>query len=653
MKFLFAGVVVLAAGIAVLPSAAQSSQSPQPAQQPSQTAPGVPGQVIFSRSASESGQPAAVTSPEVPQAAAEAEAKPIATDAERGAIRFTAYNMDVHIETAYRHIGVRALMTVRNAGAAPLTRIPLQISSSLKWDRIRVDGRDVKFPVATLNSDADHTGQLHEAAVPLAAPLAPGRSLKLDVTYSGEIAPNAQRLLAVGAPNKDALRADWDGIGEDFTGLRGFGDVVWYPVSSVPALLGNGAQLFDEIGRQKLHLTGASFSLRLTVEFPSGKAPTVAVLDGHSVPLTITSPGTYDLPGVATASLSNSTLGFEAPSLFLAIRNHHALNNIDLWTVAADDPAVPSWSAADDQVTPFLKGWFGDKLGRQLTILDLPDVDDAPYEDGPFLATGILPGSAGQISVILAHALTHAFLQSPQAWINEGVADFIGTLWIERQMGRAKALGSLEASRQALALVEPSSPGMGPGQPLTQAYTPAYYGTKAAYVFWMLRDLTSEQTLSKALQAYIAQENTAAASGKSADPSLQKLLKEAGSDRDLSWFFNQWVNSDDGLPDLNIDHVYPSAVEAGNWLVAVDLSNAGYAAAEVPLTVTSTATSITRLVMIPAQSKTVQRILIQGKPTQVQLNNGSVPEVAASIHVTHLDTPAGSSSSSNPPAQLR
>ena len=54
-------------------------------------------------------------------------------------------------------------------------RIPLQISSSLNWERIRIAGRDVSFPVATVNSDSDHTGQLHEAVLLAAEPLAPGR----------------------------------------------------------------------------------------------------------------------------------------------------------------------------------------------------------------------------------------------------------------------------------------------------------------------------------------------------------------------------------------------------------------------------------------------------------------------------------------------
>jgi len=94
--------------------------------------------------------------------------------------------------------------------------------------------------MSTLNSDADHTGQLHEAAVTLATPLAPGATVQLDVTYSGTIAPSAQRLMAIGTPDELALHTDWDGIGVEFTGLRGFGNVAWYPVSSVPVILATG-----------------------------------------------------------------------------------------------------------------------------------------------------------------------------------------------------------------------------------------------------------------------------------------------------------------------------------------------------------------------------------------------------------------------------
>lgn len=649
MKVTFAGLAIIAAGLAVLPCGAQSNDTAQGAQQAVPAAPPMPGKVVFSRSTDLNGETKTVAGPAAADSAGQPAAAPVATDAERQAIRFTAYDMDVHLDAAKQRMAARAVLTVRNDGTTPLKVIPLQISSSLTWDRIRVGGQDTQFPVATLDSDADHTGQLHEAAVRLIRPLAPGQSVRIDVTYSGEIAANAKRLISIGAPDQTAFRSDWDGIGTDFTGLRGFGDVAWYPVSSVPALLGDGAKLFDEIGRQKLRLTGTSFSLRLTDEFAQGQAPTVAVIDGQSVPLKLANAGTADVPGVATASLSRTTLGFQAPSLFVAVRNQHAVApNMNLWTLPADDAAAFSWKAADDEVTPFLKSWLGDKSRTAITVLDLPDANDAPFEDGAFLATGVKPAAATEVSRILAHALTHGYVDSSKAWLNEGVADFIGTLWVERQDGRNKALDALSSSRQALALVEPASPGLSAGEPLPEAYTPIYYRTKAVYVLWMLRDLVGDQALAGALHAYDSAQVAADASGKAA-PSLEKYLEQAGGNRDLGWFFAQWVNADNGLPDLSIDHVYPSEAAGGNWLVAVDLSNSGYAAAEVPLTVKSGATSVTRRVLIPAQGRIVQRVLIQGEPTQVQLNDGSVPEVQASEHVTNLHT----TSAANEPIQLQ
>ena len=167
---------------------------------------------------------------------------PIADDTDRQAVTFTGFDLDVHLRPEVHQIAVRALLTVRNDGKAPLERIPLQLSSSLNWERIRVQGQDATFQVATLNADSDHTGQLHEAAVPLVQPLAPGASLALDVTYSGTITASAQRLIAIGTPEDVALHSDWDQIDTEFTGLRGFGNVVWYPVSAVPVILGDGAR---------------------------------------------------------------------------------------------------------------------------------------------------------------------------------------------------------------------------------------------------------------------------------------------------------------------------------------------------------------------------------------------------------------------------
>jgi hypothetical protein len=492
---------------------------------------------------------------------------------------------------------------------------------------------------------------LHEAAVPLAQPLAPGASLQLDVTYSGSIALSAQRLLAIGTPDDVAAHSDWDQIGVDFTGLRGFGNVVWYPVSSVPVILGDGARLFDEMGEHKLRLAGSHFRLRLTVEFPHGRVPSVALINGHPAQLAITDPGgmNQEVAGVATADSGGETLGFEAPSLFVAIRKAYSGTNTTLWVLPDDESAVPSWTAAATTVTPFLQSWLGQRPRSQLTVLDLPDAQDLPYEAGSMLATAIRIASPEQLDGVLAHALTHAWMQSPRAWLSEGVAHFMGTLWVERQRGRDQALGTLEAARGALALAEPESPGQSAGQPLAEAISPVYYRTKATYVFWMLREVVGDPTLSAALRAYDPAADVSLGYGKDTGPSsFEKLLEQAGNRRDLNWFFADWVNADKGLPDLSIAKVFPAPEEAGNWLVTVNVSNNGYASAEVPVTARSDSNSVTRTVVVPAHGNAAVRLLILGKPTEVQVNDGTIPETQASVHVTKLESTAGSSSRAKP-----
>jgi hypothetical protein len=671
--------------IAALPASSQTTPSAPQEEQPH-------GKVIFSRSTDENGQTTTTAGPAASRPGGKPVNAPTATDGERQALNFTAFDMDVHLHLAEQQIAVRALITVRNDGKSPLKHIPLQISSSLNWERIRVAAHDALYTVATLNSDVDHTGQLHEAAVPLAQPLVPGASLQLDVTYSGVIALSPQRLLVIGTPNDVALHSDWDAIGVDFTGLRGFGNVVWYPASSVPVILGDGARVFDEMGEHKLRMAGARFRLHLTVEFSHGHAPTVALINGHPVPLTVTEPDTggAEVSCVATATLDSATLGFEAPSLFVAVREPKAATNTMLWILPVNEPAVGAgapadrsssagwedWASAAATVTPFLQGWLGQAPRSQLTILDLPDPQDAPFETGALLATTVRQATPDQLTGVLAHALTHAWMQSPRAWLSEGVAHFMGTLWLEKQSGRQKALEALESDRPALAIAEPSSPGESPGQPLAQAIAPVYYRTKATYVFWMLRELAGDPALSAALRAYSPSEDAAHGLGPNAGSGyFEKLVEQAGLRRDLSWFFSDWVDADKGLPDIAIDSVFPTAVDSGTpassaplapgekpttsgpeangWLAAVSLSNSGYAAAEVSVTVRNADTSVTQRVLVPARGKATQRILIQGRPTQVQANDGTVPETEASVHVRNLGDSGGSSSATPPGGGLQ
>jgi hypothetical protein len=79
--------------------------------------------------------------------------------------------------------------------------------------------------------------------------------------------------------------------------------------------------------------------------------------------------------------------------------------------------------------------------------------------------------------------------------------------------------------------------------------------------------------------------------------------------------------------------------------------NNGYASAEVPVTVLSDSNSVTQRVVVPARGKAALRLLIMGKPTQVQVNDGSIPETQASVHVMKLESTTGSSSGQASPGR--
>jgi hypothetical protein len=54
--------------------------------------------------------------------------------------------------------------------------------------------------------------------------------------------------------------------------------------------------------------------------------------------------------------------------------------------------------------------------------------------------------------------------------------------------------------------------------------------------------------------------------------------------------------------------------------------------------------------MVPGRGKITVRILLIGRPAQVQVNDGSVPETGATVHIRTLDG-AASSSQQQPDAQ--
>lgn len=659
----------------MVPSAcpAQTHNNPQPTEPPATSTPTQPddsqpalppGKILFSRDASSQSGASQASDQQ------SAQPDPI-SDADRSATTFTGYDLDVHLDPANGGISVRAALTLRNDSPAPLARLPLQLSSTLHWEAISAAGS--RLPIATylLDTDADHTGQMTEAVITLPAPLSPGASTTLTTLYSGTIPVSATRLERIGAPPVQASAEDWDSISSGFTGLRGFGNVLWYPVSAPPVFLGDGAKLFQSVGAMRLRESTATIRLRLAVEFTSdppdaayfcGRRETLtAVRDNPNLPVA-------DSPGVATATFAPQPLGYRTPNLFLADDPSQSTGTSEDPTLIAalttNDDALPSFKAAADQVAPLLTDWFGARPQTPLTILGHPG---QPFEDDAFLVYPMRAADPDTLAPALVHSLTHAWIHSSQPWIDEGLPQFLSLLWLERTKGREAALAQLEDAAPSLALAEPELPadaaGLAPNSTNTpppsssssssdEAGGPApsvspaganllaptsevFYRTKAAAVWWMLRSIVGDDALKQTLQTYRADPRL------DRDPhAFERTLAEL-SHKDLHWFFNDWVYRDLGLPDLTLVNVTPSQLESragqpSGWLVAVDVRNDGYAEAEVPVTVRSPAATATQRLRIPGRASASIRIVFPGTPTQVEVNDGGVPETRTSIHTRDL-----------------
>jgi len=585
------------------------------------------------------------------------------TYAERTSLFFTAYDLDLHLAPARAGISARAAVTVRNDGTAPLTRIVLQISSTLHWEAISLSAGTSATPVRMhyisrlVDTDADHTGSMSEAVVDLPAPLAPGASLSMITLYSGAVPQSANRLTRIGAPALRAAAQDWDAIAptdptadiQTGTALRGFGNVLWYPVSAPPVFLGDAAKLFDLVGRTKLHESAATLRARLAIEY-NGEPPDAAYLCGRRTQLTAHSDDpdvpVADAPGIATAIFDAQPLGFRTPSLFITAAAPHLVDDSHLAIITGRESAIAPLASAAAQVEPLLASWLGPEPEQPLTLLD--HAGD-PFSDDALLVYSLSGSNDPTATAGLKDPLTlvplmaPAWIHSAHPWIDQGLPEFMSLLWTEHIRGRPAALAALQESDRALALVEPdfSDPNHAPspaGASLANASGDVFYRNKAAAVWWMLRAIAGDDMLKQAIQTYRKDPRL------DADPQGFEHVLETASHMDLAWFFRDWVYNDRGLPDLRIANVTPSQLQrngsAAGWLVAVEVHNDGGAEAQVPITVRSADATETHQLRVPAHASASVRVPFAGRPDQVQVNDGTVPETQTTVHTRELVMPA-------------
>lgn len=582
----------------------------------------------------------------------------------------SGYDLDVHLNYTTGVATVRARLNVRNVSQGAVGRLPLSVSSSMRWQSVRVGGEKAAFEERLLPTDADHTGKASEAWIALPKELAAGAAAEVDAFYEGPLVEDAARLTGVGAPVAQASASDWDGFNfaAATSGVRGFGNVLWYPVAAPALWLGKGNELFAAVAAERARGADVAFRLRLTVESPV--ALSAAFFCGEMQALREAGADepaqampASDAGRVYTAEWRRERVGVRVPSLFVTSAKAVAAESglMDAYTAQAD--AVPAYDAAVRAVRPVMEAWLGARPLRKLVLLDLGARAALPFQDDNLVVLPMRAGSAAALEPVMAEWLTHVYFRGAEEWMSAGLGAFMQRVWSEREARGEKArLGEDREAALALALYETSALATAEGASssssadkverpgLSKCADPVCYRTKGAAVWRMLRFMAGESALKQALQAF---RETGGGAGE-----FESLLEKT-SGKDLGWFFDEWVMHDRGLPDLSIVEVAPRPVtsttsevagkgsktanpagqrtrETGGWMVAVEVRNEGDATAEVPVTLRGDGFSSTEPMRIAPRSRATMRMLVPGKPTEVQVNDGTVPEVRADAHVRAL-----------------
>src|SRR2546426_2448988 len=539
---------------------------------------------------------------------------------DREAFTFTQYDLNVRIEPEQQRLAVRGNVILRNDSTSPQKHAVLQISSTLSWRSIQSQEKALQFVAQPYASDIDHTGELSEAIVTLPAEIPPKGTLALEIAYEGTIPLDTTRLTRIGTPKEVASHTDWDQINQSFTAVRGVGYVAWYPLAMESANLSEGNSVFEAIGRWKARERESDMQLEINYSPTNVEGSPILLCNGKSPPR-----GKKENPNeFLVTKCSFEPIGATVPAFAASNYNTFAGPALRVYHLPQHASEAESYSKMAETVVPLVTDWFGAPR-EKAEVMELPDAGEAPFESGRLLLTPLRDDDPKFVQMTLVHELTHAAFLSPRPWIYEGLAHFAQALYRERQDGRQAALDYMGLHRAAVLEAEkqvfvPSA--ISTGQALITTFEEAFYRSKAAYVWWMLRDMVGEDALKKALAAYRPEQDH--------DPAYMQHLIEAQAKRDLRWFFEDWVYNDHGLPDFRVQSVYPSKMPQGGYLVTITVENLGGAGAEVPVTLRFQGGNVTKRVKVHGNATAVIRIEVPSAPQEVVVNDGSVPETNAS-----------------------
>jgi hypothetical protein len=542
---------------------------------------------------------------------------------DRNAFTFTSYDLNLRLEPGQSRLGVRGKIRLRNDSSAPQKNLSLQISSSLAWRSIQLDGKGLDFVSQPYTSDIDHTGALSEAIVTFDKEIPSKGALELEIGYEGTIPLDAGRLTRMGVPKEMAAHTDWDQIGAA-TAVRGVGYVTWYPVALEAVSLSDGNAVFDAVQAWKIKVQFSKVRVNLCTVASAGDGLKNLLMNDPE-------PKGVREGGLGAISELNEVtrcdehlfdpLGLTVPTFAAGDYSVASGATGDTRYLSGHKTEAEVYQSASDRVASFVTEWFGAPK-RKVQVVELSDPKAAPFESGNLLLTP-LNFTADTAESTAVHQLTHASIPSPRPWIYEGLAHFAQALYAEHTHGREAALEFMNSYRPQIverekAIAAEHAANAANDQSLINTASEEFYRSKAMYVWWMLRDMLNDGAIKAAIAAYKPDLDR--------EPSYVQHLLAAQSKRDLEWFFDDWVYRDRGLPDFRIVSVYPRQTMRDTYLVTITIENLGNAAAEVPVMSPYKGIETVERVEIKGKSKASVRLQMAEVPEEATVNDGSVPE---------------------------
>ncbi len=532
---------------------------------------------------------------------------------DRTAFTFLHYNLEVRVDPAGNALAARGKILLRNDSKDPQRNLTLQISSTLKWRMIEMDGKELEYLTEPYTTDIDHTGAVTEAVVTLPNAAAPKAIIELEVGYQGTVKADAMRLTRIGVPEDAAKRTDWDQIADPVTKLRGIGYVTWYPVS-IPAGSLSDNSVFAAIGNWK----NSQAKSRMRVNLCWISETNLAVVANGKLEGTQrkeVGAGEDVATNAGCSDYSFDSIGWTVPTF--AVGQYTTLSRpaIAISYLGLNQGPAQEYALAAEKVLPFETAWFGAPR-EKVHVVELPAAD-APFDAGSMLLTPLAAGDRKGLEVRMIHQLVHASAPSPRPWIAEGLANFGQALEREQQDGRNSAVAYMQAMLPTLAQVETASHG-DQAIGIVNTGDEVLFRIKAMFIWWMLRDMVGDALLQRVLKTYRASDDK--------NTGYVQHLFEQATGQSLEKFFDDWVYRDRGLPDFRVESAFPRATLSSAYVVTVTIENLGAVGAEVPVIVRTASGDKEKRMFVPAKSKAVDRIEVAAPPTEVVVNDGSVPE---------------------------